>query len=195
MLCLFLNRHMLRTPFFRSMSNAIFIDKDGTLIQDVPYNVVPEKIVFMENALDSLHLLQEAGYKIIIISNQPGIALGYFDEEALIKVKEKINEILNSKQINLDGFYYCPHSANSSCDCRKPKPGLLNKAAEDLQIDLSSSWMIGDILDDIEAGNRAGTQTILLNNGNETEWLKKEYRTPGYLVDNLLEAARIILQK
>ncbi len=175
------------------MNKAIFIDKDGTLIHDVPYNVNPDMIRLEKYALESLYLLQQQGYYLIIISNQPGVALKYFKEADLKMVEEKIKNLLFENKVLLTGFYYCPHSHSSACACRKPKPGLLLKAAHDLQIDLSKSWMIGDILNDVEAGKRSGAKTILIDNGNETEWLLNEQRKPDYMVKNLKEAAEVIL--
>lgn len=175
------------------MNKAIFIDKDGTLIHDVPYNVNPDLIRLEKYALESLYLLQQQGYYLIIISNQPGLALQYFKEEELKVAEEKIRELLLENGVIPDAFYYCPHSHTSSCTCRKPQPGLLLRAAHDFKIDISASWMIGDILNDVEAGNRAGSNTILIENGNETEWLYNDYREPGYTVQNLQEAAEIIL--
>jgi D-glycero-D-manno-heptose 1,7-bisphosphate phosphatase len=175
------------------MNKAIFIDKDGTLVHDVPFNVDPELIEVEKYAFESLHTLQQHGFEVIVISNQPGVALGYFNEEKLKIVEEKIKKILSEKHIALNGFYYCPHSEKEDCDCRKPKPGLLLKAAHDLQIDLSKSWMIGDILNDVEAGRRSGCNTILIDNGNETEWIYSRERIPNYIANHLKEAAEIVL--
>lgn len=181
------------------MNKAIFIDKDGTLIHDVPYNVNPGLITLQPGALEALRFLQLQGYLIVIISNQPGVAHGFFKESELETVKETIAGLLQQGGIELAGFYYCPHSPNgnvpkytTSCSCRKPRPGLILKAARELNIDKSRSWMIGDILHDIEAGKRAGCRTILLNNGNETEWQINEFRTPDKMVTGLIEAARFI---
>ena len=175
------------------MNKAIFIDKDGTLIHDVPYNVNPDLVRLERYALESLFELQQHGFHLIIISNQPGVALKYFKEDALKMVEEKIKKLLFENRVSLEGFYYCPHSDRSGCACRKPKPGLLLKAAHDLQIDLSQSWMVGDILNDVEAGNRSGARTILIDNGNETEWLLNKQRQPDYKVKDLKEAAEVIL--
>ena len=175
------------------MNKAIFIDKDGTLIQDVPFNVDPDLIELEEYALESLYKLQQQGYDLVIVSNQPGVARGYFKEEDLEKVEKKIKNILSEKNISLTGFYYCPHSEEQGCECRKPKPGLLLKAAKDLEIDLSRSWMIGDILNDVEAGKRSGCKTVLIDNGNETEWQYNPNRIPNYIANHLKEAAKIIM--
>jgi D-glycero-D-manno-heptose 1,7-bisphosphate phosphatase len=179
---------------------AVFLDKDGTLIPDIPYNVDSNKVTLSDGVIEGLQLLQSYGYLLVIVSNQSGIAHGYFTEEQLNRVKEKINSMCSKMGIYLDGFYYCPHHPqgivegyNADCDCRKPNPGLLLKAAGDMDIDLADSWMIGDILHDVEAGNRAGCKTILINNGNETEWLPGEKRVPEYFASDLTEAAKYIL--
>jgi D-glycero-D-manno-heptose 1,7-bisphosphate phosphatase len=181
------------------MKKAVFIDKDGTLIKDIPYNVDPDLVEFENYAIEALHIFKKAGYMVVIITNQPGIAFGYFQEDDLHELHERIKDLLLKEGIALDGFYYCPHHVSGkipaykiACNCRKPMPGLLVRAAEEMNIDLSHSWMIGDILNDVEAGNRAGCKTILINNGNETEWEMNEFRKPDHLVAHLKEAAKII---
>ncbi len=184
------------------MNKAVFIDKDGTLIHDVPYNVQP-RLIELENYVGtSLHMLQQQGYLLIVISNQSGVARGYFKEEALHVVNKRITELLKPYHTTIDDFYYCPHFPDGiikkyaiECDCRKPKAGMLLKAAAEYNIELNESWMIGDILNDAEAGNAAGCSTILIDNGNETEWIMNEQRKPSYTVKNFKEAAEIILQK
>ena len=175
------------------MNKAIFIDKDGTLIRNVPYNVNPLLIRFEKYAFESLYSLQQQGYYLVIISNQPGIAKGYFKTEQLKTVEKKIKESLYENNVRLNGFYYCPHAENDHCNCRKPNPGLIFKASHELDIDLSQSWMIGDILNDMEAGKRSNCKTILIDNGNETEWICQDERIPDYKVDHLKAAADIIL--
>lgn len=181
---------------------AIFIDKDGTLIIDIPYNVDPGKIELTENCITGLKKLQAKGYLLVIITNQSGVSKGYFKEEALADVKQQIVKILAKENIYIDGFYYCPHHPDGiikpyaiECNCRKPHPGLLFNASGDLGIDLQLSWMIGDILNDVEAGNRAGCNSVLIDNGNETEWIMTEYRIPAANVKNINEAADYILNQ
>jgi D-glycero-D-manno-heptose 1,7-bisphosphate phosphatase len=185
------------------MNKAIFLDKDGTVIIDVPYNVDPDKIVLLPGTAVGLQQLQAAGYLLIMVTNQAGVARGYFTEADLPAVENKLKELLEPSNIKLDGFYYCPnhpegHVApyNISCGNRKPMPGMLLKAAADHQIDLKVSWMIGDILHDVEAGNRAGCHTLLIDNGGETEWIKNnDYRQPDYVCADLLEAAQYVLSQ
>jgi D-glycero-D-manno-heptose 1,7-bisphosphate phosphatase len=183
------------------MRKAIFIDKDGTLIRDVPYNVDPALIELEESAAEALEMLKKYDYLIIVISNQSGVAHGYFREADLEQVKDRIQQLLRHEHVAIDGFYFCPHHPNgreneyaTQCDCRKPQPGMILRAAIDHNIDLSQSWMIGDILHDVEAGNKANCKTILINNGNETEWALSESRWPTNIVQNLMEAAAVILQ-
>lgn len=175
------------------MNKAIFIDKDGTLISDIPYNVNPDLIRFEDYAFESLYRLQQKGYYLVIISNQPGIKYGYFKEEELKVVEDKIKSALQENKVSLNGFYYCPHSEKEKCNCRKPKPGLFFRAAKEMDIDLSESWMIGDILNDVEAGKRSNCKTILLDNGNETEWVSNSKRIPDFIVNHWKAAAEIIL--
>lgn len=181
------------------MKPAIFLDKDGTLIPDIPYNVNPDLITLYPDVEYLMHL-QNMGYLIIVVSNQAGIAKGLFNKRNFVLVQNKIKTLLSEHNIHLDAFYYCPHHPDGIieefsiiCNCRKPWPGMLYKAANDLNIDLNKSWMIGDILNDIEAGNRAGCKTILINNGNETEWEINEWRNPNFETTNLKEAATYII--
>lgn len=183
------------------MNKAVFIDKDGTLIKDVPYNVNTNLIQFEEYAIEALQLLQAHGFLLIIVSNQPGIAFSYFTEEQVQQVFQFIEKKLQEQGVVLNGYYYCPHHIQGSlqpyakaCYCRKPLPGMLLAAAMEKDIILEQSWMIGDILNDTEAGNRAGCTSILINNGNETEWLLGESRSPGFVCDNWKEAAAIIIE-
>lgn len=184
------------------MNKAVFVDKDGTLIPDIPYNTDPALITLQENTAEGLRQLQSEGYLIIIISNQAGVARGIFEEKALDAVIGRMREVLQEQDVRLDGFYYCPHHPEGTvagyaveCDCRKPSPGMIQRAVRDFDIDPFQSWMIGDILNDVEAGKRAGCRSILLDNGNETEWVISECRIPDYVVQNIDEAAMLILKR
>jgi D-glycero-D-manno-heptose 1,7-bisphosphate phosphatase len=191
------------TPIqYSAVNKAVFLDKDGTLIRDIPYNVDPALITLSPYAPEALLHLQQQGYALFVVSNQPGIALGYFSEADVQRAFLAICKMLRRHGVRLDGFYYCPHDVNgkqwpyvTSCQCRKPRPGMLQKAAAEHAIDLGNSWMIGDILHDVEAGNRAGCKTILLNNGNETEWDLQDKRIPSHTVGNLWEAADFIVKQ
>ncbi|HEX2912070.1 MAG TPA: HAD family hydrolase [Chloroflexia bacterium] len=182
------------------MNKAIFLDKDGTLIEDIPYNVDPDLIRLLPGAAEGLRRLAGAGYLFFIITNQAGVARGLFDEAALPAVERKMRTLLQECGVELSGFYYCPHLPGGSvrryaidCECRKPAPGLILRAAREYEVDLAQSWFVGDILNDIEAGRKAGCRTILIDNGNETEWLISQERLPHFYAPDLDEAANIIL--
>jgi D-glycero-D-manno-heptose 1,7-bisphosphate phosphatase len=138
---------------------AVFLDKDGTLVEDVPYNVDPGRIRLTAGAVEGLCALHGAGYRLVVVSNQSGVARGYFPERALAVVEIRLRELLAEAGVPLAGFYYCPHHPHGSigayavaCPCRKPAPGLIVRAATEHGIDPGRSWLIGDILDDVEAG-------------------------------------------
>ncbi len=178
---------------------AVFLDKDGTLVEDVPYNVEPDRIRMAPGAERALRLIHASGYEIFVVSNQSGVARGYFREEELGPMELRLHTILAEAGIPLAGFYYCPHYPEGNvpgyavaCYCRKPAPGLLYRAAKEHKIDLGASWLVGDILDDVEAGHRAGCRTILINNGNETVWHLSSLRMPHHIVGDLVEAASVI---
>ncbi|PUZ19784.1 D,D-heptose 1,7-bisphosphate phosphatase [Chitinophaga costaii] len=184
------------------MRKAIFLDKDGTLVYNMPHNADPGRIFLQESMVRGLRQLQAAGYLLVVVTNQAGVARGYFPEQHLQQVRLRLENLLAEYGILLDGFYYCPHHPGGcipqyayQCDCRKPMPGMFFKAARDLNIDLSDSWMLGDILDDVEAGNRAGCSTVLIDNGNETAWHTGYGRVPDHVAGSINEAAAIILQQ
>jgi D-glycero-D-manno-heptose 1,7-bisphosphate phosphatase len=184
-------RFMLPKP-----PRAVFLDKDGTLIDDVPYNVRPELVRFADGAIDACRLLSRLGFQLVVVTNQPGIAIGRFDRAALSKLESHLTRALASAGIELKGFYACTHAPTKGpvlgCLCRKPAPGLLLQGARVHGIDLAQSWMVGDILDDVEAGCRAGCRTILLDIGHETVWRQSPMRTPTFKAASLLQAAQLI---
>lgn len=178
------------------MNRAVFLDKDGTLVKDVPYNIAPEKIELEDGVAEGLMELKGMGYKLVIISNQAGVAKGYFGEDQLQDVYRHLQHITTG---SFNGFYYCPHHPEGTiakyaiaCNCRKPGSELFFNASSELNIDLRQSWMVGDILNDVEAGNKAGCKTILIDNDNETEWELHRERIPDYVAHNFLEAVASI---
>ena len=195
---------MLRPPPFEHAAparpkRAVFLDKDGTLVEDVPYNVDPAKLRLTPHAAAGLKLLQTHGYLLAVVTNQPGLALGHFDRAALARLQAALTRMLADEGVTLHGFHACPHAAPAdpkrpACLCRKPAPGLLRQGAQAHRVDLARSWMVGDILHDVEAGRRAGCRTILLDVGHETEWQLSPLREPHHRCRDLLEAAETILR-
>jgi D-glycero-D-manno-heptose 1,7-bisphosphate phosphatase len=172
------------------MRRAVFLDKDGTLVVDVPYNVDPARIELAPFAREACEALHANGYALVVVTNQSGVARGLFDEAALKAVEHRLAELIG---VPLAGFYHCPHGPEAGCPCRKPGDAMLHRAAIDLDLDLSRSWMVGDILNDVEAGRRAGCRTILIDNGGETEWRGGALRKPHVTVPDLALACIAIL--
>ena len=154
---------------------AIFLDRDGTLVHVEHYPSRPEQLRLYDRIGPELQALQEKGFSLFVITNQSGIAHGYFSEADLQRMNAHLSVELAELGVTLAGIYYCPHHPEGVvpelaivCSCRKPQPGMLLQAAVEHDIDLEHSWFIGDILDDVEAGNRAGCHTILVDLGTES---------------------------
>jgi D-glycero-D-manno-heptose 1,7-bisphosphate phosphatase len=187
----------LSLPDARPRRPAVFLDKDGTLIENVPYNVDPELLRFTPNAVAALRLFAQAGYSLAVITNQPGLEGGRFSPAQFESLRQALIErIWAEAGVEVAAFEHCPHLPDPGgrplCVCRKPGARMIERAAEAQNFDLERSWMIGDILDDVEAGRRAGCRTVLLDVGNETLWQWSPLRTPDHRCKDLLEAARII---
>lgn len=152
-------------------TSAVFLDRDGTIIEDVGYIAEPADVRLLPHAAEGIRRFNRAGSLVVIVSNQSGVARGLFDEDAMMAVHQRVVDVLQQEGCRIDGAYYCPfldgeHAQvplyRRDSDLRKPKPGMLLLAAKELKIDLSRSWMIGDSPRDAEAGRRAGCATILL---------------------------------
>ncbi len=184
---------------------AIFLDRDGTLIEEVGYASRPEQIRILAGVGRALADLAEAGYKLIVVTNQSGMARGISTEEDLERFHQALDEQLDMLGVRLDAYYVCPHHPDLEdsprpdlvveCDCRKPKPGLILRAAEDFRIDLSASWTVGDTWRDIAAGQAAGVKTIKLPADPDHAFARPpDVDPPTTEADSLAEAARIILR-
>ncbi len=177
---------------------AVFLDRDGTLVEARHYPSRPEDLLLYDGIGQELYRLQQHGFRLVVITNQSGIARGYFDEADLEHMHDHLRGQLSAFDVTLDGIYFCPHHIDGvipalavACDCRKPLPGMLLRAAAELDIDLTRSWYIGDILDDVEAGNRAGCRTILVDLGTEP-YPDRSIRRPDYVGRGVLHALRMI---
>ncbi|CAN5349670.1 hypothetical protein BH09PSE5_BH09PSE5_19170 [soil metagenome] len=179
--------------------SAVFIDKNGALLQDrVDNSIAPQDLKFVPDAFEALKLLSDHGHAIVIVTSEPGLGLGLFNRAALTAVEyELARRIKDEAQVQLAGFYTCPHKpgprGEPACLCRAPAPGLLRQAAISLRLDLESSWMVGDLLNNVEAGRRAGCRTVLTETGRETAWRLSPLRTPHFRAANLFEAATTIV--
>jgi D,D-heptose 1,7-bisphosphate phosphatase len=175
-------------------NKAVFLDRDGTLIANQHYGSDPDGIELLDGVVEGLCKLREAGYRLILVSNQSGVARGFFDEGAVARMHDRLQRMLNRHGAALDGLEYCPHHPEGitppyavECACRKPAPGMLRRAARKHGVNLSASWMVGDIEADVEAGRRAGARTILV--GPETAQPPPDYKAEDFAaaVHHILE--------
>ncbi len=151
---------------------AVFLDRDGTINKEVGHLDRMEKLQLIPGAAEAIRLINASGMKTVVVTNQSGVARGIFTESFVAETHARLGEMLRAEGASLDGIYYCPHHPTEGlaeyiriCDCRKPAPGILLRAAEELRIDPNRSYMVGDTLKDIEAGARAGAQGILVRTG------------------------------
>ncbi len=180
---------------------AVFFDRDNTLNLDPGYLGDPEKVQLFEGVAEGINKLKkELNFKIIVISNQSGIARGLITHKQVQLVNNKINELLEKYNTKVDKFYFCPFHPDFNqpeiTDCRKPSPKLVFQAAEEFNIDLSRSYFVGDMPSDIECGINAGLKTILINYKNDSEKiisLKKRNKTPNFITDNFLNVCNFII--
>jgi len=182
---------------------AVFLDRDGTLLEEAGYLDRLERLVFFPYSVDAVRLLNRADLAVVIVTNQAGIARGIFKEAFVGEAHRFITERLAAGGARIDGFYYCPHHPEAvieqyrqTCNCRKPQPGLLTRAAADLDIALDRSIVVGDRWHDLEAGQHVGARGVLVRTGyGKTEEASPHSRvTPSAIVDNLMEAVSWILR-
>ena len=178
---------------------AVFLDRDGTLIEDIGYMSDPEQINLLPAVPKALIELREMGYKLVVVTNQSAVAQGIISEQVLSKIHDRLNQLLTAKKARLDRIYYCPYHPDGAVQkyrkqsqLRKPNNGMLLKAAKEMDIDLSQSWMIGDAYSDVTAGYKAGCKTILLNTPTSYKHPVPGDATPDYKAVNITEAVNII---
>lgn len=174
-----------------SQSRFILLDRDGVINQDShDYIKSPEEWLPLAGSLEAIALLNQHGYQVAVITNQSGLARGMFDETALAQIHAKMQRMASEHGGNISAIYYCPHGPDSTCDCRKPKPGLLLQCAAEHQIDLSATWMIGDSYRDLLAGTAAGAKSVLVKTGNGQKTLTEHPNLNFPVFDNLYDAAK-----
>jgi D,D-heptose 1,7-bisphosphate phosphatase len=147
---------------FKSKRSAVFLDRDGTIIYDVGYPNDPEQVCLLPGVEEAMTVLQDRGFLLIIISNQSGIGRGYITVDQAEKVHNEVVSSLAGRGVSIDASYYCPHAPEDRCQCRKPLPTLLFRAAKEFDIDLANSFMVGDKQIDMEAGKNAGCHAVHL---------------------------------
>lgn len=177
---------------------AIFLDRDGTLVHARHYPTRPADLVLYNDLGPVLRRLQQAGFHLIVVTNQAGIARGKFTEDDLRMMHQHLAAELAAQGVTIADFYHCPHHIDGiipalaiACECRKPQPGMVVRAAAEHDLDLARSWFVGDILDDIEAGRRAGCRTVLVDLGTESS-PQADLRQPHFVARATLHALHII---
>ena len=178
---------------------AVFLDRDGTINKDPGYLGEPDKVELLPGVAKGISLLRnKLKVKIIVISNQSGITRGLISKSDVDAVNNKINDLLKLENTSVDAFYYCPYHPDfdppDKTECRKPSPNMILRAAKDLNLDLSKSYMVGDVLSDVTAGNKAGTKTVLLrlDDSAKTNNLNYDEKTPNFIASNFLDACKFI---
>ncbi len=178
---------------------AIFLDRDDTLIEDPGFINHPDQVKLLDGVAEALIELKALGYKLIVASNQSGVARGIVSEKILGQIHDRLKQLLSESGVHLDGIYYCPYHPDGvvpkyrkDSDWRKPNPGMLLAAADEMNIDLNQSWLIGNSDRDIKAGLKAGCQTILINQSPHHNLPEPIQANPNYRAVNMREAANII---
>ncbi|HNY63813.1 MAG TPA: D-glycero-beta-D-manno-heptose 1,7-bisphosphate 7-phosphatase [Deltaproteobacteria bacterium] len=176
---------------------AVFLDRDDTLIRDRVYLSDPDAVELMPGAAHAVSLLNRAGLPVILVTNQSGIARGFFDEERLALIHARLRSLLEEQGARIDAVYYCPHHPQGTverfsvpCDCRKPAPGMLRQAARDFGLDLPSCFMVGDKEEDIAAIHSVGGKGILVETGKPY----KRKQKPDFVTHDLVQAVQWILR-
>ena len=182
---------------------AVFVDRDGTMIEDVGYLDRLERLELFPYTIDAIRLLNRGGYKVIVVTSQNGVAQGVLTEDFLDEAHAHLSHVCEAAGARIDGYYYCPHSTHAvveryrtDCECRKPKPGMILAAARDHSLDVSTSFVVGDRWRDIEMGMNAGTRALLVETGyGRTEAARRPAHIPAVPVaGTLIEAASWILR-
>ncbi len=183
------------------MNKVVFLDRDGTINVEVDYLHKKEDFKFEENADKAIKIINDLGYKVIVVTNQSGIARGYYTENDLKTLHVYLDEELKKIGAKVDAYYYCPHHPNAKldeykidCECRKPEIGMFMEAAKDFSIDFSNSIIVGDKISDLEAGVRLGMKTVLVETGHGAEEKDKIYFKTD-ICKNLYEFALILNEK
>jgi histidinol-phosphate phosphatase family protein len=173
---------------------AVFLDRDGTLITERGYLSDPARIRFYANVAAGLRRLQKAGFKLVVITNQSGVARGYFSLATLGAIHRRFRAVLASRGVHLAGIYFCPHAPDAGCACRKPKPALPRRAARDLGLDLTRSYVIGDQDRDLGLAAAIGAKGVLVLTGGGRLHRNRAQRSGAKITSNVSSASRWIVR-
>jgi len=175
------------------MSRLVLLDRDGTINVEKHYLKSPHEVELIPGAAEGIRRLRAFDLSVAVITNQSGVARGYFDMSAVDRVHQRLEEMLRENGASVDGFYVCPHAPADRCSCRKPEPGLALVAADEFGADLSEAFVVGDKLSDILLAHLVGATSILVRTGHGEETSKSMASRPDYCVADLLAAAELIV--
>jgi D-glycero-D-manno-heptose 1,7-bisphosphate phosphatase len=170
----------------------VAFDRDGTIIAERHYLSDPEQVELLPGAAEGLRRMAAQGLGLIVVTNQSGVARGYFDLSRVDEVHQRMRQLLAAEGVRLDGIYICPHGPDENCPCRKPRPGLIHEAAEEFGFEPRECFVVGDKPCDIELGQAVGATTILVRTGYGREHEAAGIIRPDYTVDDLCAAADVI---
>ncbi len=173
---------------------AVFLDRDGTINEDSGYVSKPAEVVLIKGAVEAVRALNSLGVPVIVITNQSGVGRGYFTEDSLKAVNKRLIELLNDGGARIDGLYYCVHLPDDDCGCRKPKPGLITKAASDLGIDPRLSYVIGDKASDAGLARNAGAKAVLVLTGHGRKDVQTLLDAPDFVADDIASAVEWVIE-
>ena len=173
----------------------VILDRDGTLIQERHYLSEPEQVELIPGVAEGLRQLRQMGLGLVVVTNQSGIGRGFFDQGALERIHRRMNELLASEGAWLDKIYFCPHRPEEGCSCRKPAPGLVERAARELGFEPCAGFAIGDKACDVELGQRVGMTTFLVRTGYGAREIENGGVRPDYIVDDLLATVPFIAHR
>ncbi|HLF86621.1 MAG TPA: D-glycero-beta-D-manno-heptose 1,7-bisphosphate 7-phosphatase [Nitrospiria bacterium] len=170
---------------------AVFIDRDGTINKESGYIDRPDMIDLIPGSAKAIKIINKMGLNAVVVTNQSGIGRSYFKEESLMEVHRRLKELLMEEGAYIDAIYYCPHHPHDNCECRKPMPGLLKRAASELEIDLCSSYVVGDKISDLILAQKVGAKGILVKTGyglEAIEDMSEKEVIPDMVAEDLLGA-------
>ena len=166
------------------MKKAAFLDRDDTIVKNIPYCSRPEDLILLDGAGLAINKLNKAGFLVILVTNQSGINRNFFNRQQLQVIHNKLSELLAEKNATIDKILYCPHRPDENCNCRKPEIGMFKEACRIYEVEKEFSFMVGDSESDIIAGKNFGLKTVLINN-SDTYFIKAK---PDFVSNNLLQA-------
>ena len=182
----------MRSP---TVNRAVFLDRDGVLMEDANYVGQVDRVILIPGVISALQRLRTAGFRLFVVTNQSGVARGYFSQEAVELIHNHLDRQFQQHGVWIDHYYVCPHHPEDNCDCRKPKPKFLRDAAETYRLELPLCYMVGDRASDIAAGENAGAKTVLVLTGAGQATLSQGESEPDHVASTLTACADWVLSQ